>query len=573
MIDYAPQSHEELPARAQPVGSDNAVGWPRAVLQGSGVRLLMHIINTLSLIVTLILVFAAQGGASLVIKSFTAEPSTPIQPGRGCTLKWEVLGAIGVEIDNSIGPVPFSGERVVRPMVTTTYVLTASDEVGATHDDVTVIVQASAPEIRRFQPSPGTIQPGGSSTLSWNCRNTSTTTLSGMSGTFLPKDSIVVRPVEKTAYTLTATGSAGTSPATRTVTVNVDMGDPMIEFFRATPEFIKPGGKSTLSWRCQNTSTVTISGVSGSFAPTGSTVVQPEETTTYELTATNTSGGSSTKAVTVIADQIVAYESEPNDSFTAANPLSESVSTGGLISSATDNDYYKIAIRPGTTARISLDVPLNADFDLFMYRPSGDQVKASTTPGSATEEIAFENKSTESQDYFLKVRGFGGSMSKIYYVLAGAGIVDLRALESEPNGSFTDANPLYVGIAKKGRISSRTDDDYFDLTVSPHRSFEARLVMPSSKDYDLYLYDSAGDELVGPVPGTGKPETIDFSNDTSKTATYYFRVHGFAGDHSSSSFYSLTLTEKTDHARVSTTSSDPDRSTHPPIPSRYRLHW
>jgi hypothetical protein len=73
-----------------------------------------------------------------------------------------------------------------------------------------------------------------------------------------------------------------------------------IDFFIANPSTIAAGGASTLSWKTENATTVTISGISGNVPTSGSTSVSPTATTTYTLSASNaTSQQSLTATVTV----------------------------------------------------------------------------------------------------------------------------------------------------------------------------------------------------------------------------------------------------------------------------------
>ena len=68
-----------------------------------------------------------------------------------------------------------------------------------------------------------------------------------------------------------------------------ERSQPIISYFTATPSTIKLGEKSTLSWNVDNCTKVEIDGGIGLVSPTGSIGVSPLETTTYTLTATNTS--------------------------------------------------------------------------------------------------------------------------------------------------------------------------------------------------------------------------------------------------------------------------------------------
>jgi hypothetical protein len=84
-------------------------------------------------------VVAAVGATKPVINSFTASPAS-ITPGGSVTLRWDVTGCTNVTIDQAIGAVSLIGTRLVSPSNTTTYTLTATNEVGTSVASVQVVV-------------------------------------------------------------------------------------------------------------------------------------------------------------------------------------------------------------------------------------------------------------------------------------------------------------------------------------------------------------------------------------------------------------------------------------------------
>ena len=64
-----------------------------------------------------------------VINSFNVSPGS-IHAGGSSTLSWNVSGCTSVTIDPAVGSVSLSGNRVVRPNLTTTYTLKATNEFG-----------------------------------------------------------------------------------------------------------------------------------------------------------------------------------------------------------------------------------------------------------------------------------------------------------------------------------------------------------------------------------------------------------------------------------------------------------
>jgi hypothetical protein len=152
-----------------------------------------------------------------------------------------------------------------------------------------------APQILSFAPSPTTITPPQSSTLSWSTQDATSVTIDNGVGARPTNGSISVSPTVTTTYTLTATGPGGTS--TKQATVTVQQPPPAITF-TATPPSITAGESSTLSWSVTDATSVAIDHGLGSQPVTGSVSVSPSATTTYTLTATGP-GGTRTAQVTV----------------------------------------------------------------------------------------------------------------------------------------------------------------------------------------------------------------------------------------------------------------------------------
>ncbi|CAM2069057.1 OmpA family protein [Sulfidibacter corallicola] len=212
------------------------------------------------------------------------------------TYQWVQISGPSVDIQNAEQAVAsFEGEAGA----TYAFQLTVRDTFGETNSDVVRIQMEEAPiplpSVSYFRATPDTINLGGISNLSWLVNDADTVTISGL-GDVSPEGVVFLSPETTTTYTLTATNVTGSVTADVTVTVNQPAG-PSIGFFTATPDEIKAGEFTTLSWSTQNADTVTISGL-GQVAATGTVILTPEATTTYTLEASG-SGGSDTASVTV----------------------------------------------------------------------------------------------------------------------------------------------------------------------------------------------------------------------------------------------------------------------------------
>ncbi len=83
---------------------------------------------------------AAPQAQPVQILSFSAAASQ-IEQGQTTTLKWQTANASDVSIDNGIARVDNSGETTVRPLSTTTYLLTARGNGGTQQRSVNVVVE------------------------------------------------------------------------------------------------------------------------------------------------------------------------------------------------------------------------------------------------------------------------------------------------------------------------------------------------------------------------------------------------------------------------------------------------
>ncbi|MGH7800098.1 MAG: CHAT domain-containing protein [Thermodesulfobacteriota bacterium] len=154
------------------------------------------------------------------------------------------------------------------------------------------------PEILGYSAEPSTIKKGEVSTLRWNTSNAKEVEISGIGKVSL-SGSNTVSPTETTTYTIIARNKEGRT-VEREVTIQVIVFivlDPEILKFDAKPSTIKRGEPSILSWKTLNAKEVTIG--AKEVGPSGSIEVDPEETTTYTLIATNEEGKTVEREVTV----------------------------------------------------------------------------------------------------------------------------------------------------------------------------------------------------------------------------------------------------------------------------------
>ncbi|MGH9632643.1 MAG: PKD domain-containing protein, partial [Bryobacteraceae bacterium] len=173
---------------------------------------------------------------------------------------------------------------------TYTFRLTVSDDKNA-QATARVTVTTTSPEdvqIVRFQASPDRVSSGQPSTIDWQVLNADSVTITEIGDVDAKSGNRQVTPTRTTTYSLTARNSVSEATATTTIVVEGDL-EPTILACQVSPTNIMPGENATIFYSVQNADEVTISGI-GSVPRSGSQVVSPAETTTYEIAARNASG-------------------------------------------------------------------------------------------------------------------------------------------------------------------------------------------------------------------------------------------------------------------------------------------
>lgn len=190
--------------------------------------------------------------------------------------------------------------------------------------------ETRTPEILSFAATPSTIQKGQAAILSWTVVDAVRVELLDEEGTIvaaeLPSDGThSVSPEERTTYRLVATG-ADASEASRPTTVDVTLGDgPTVELV-AQPERVAFGSSTTLKWTSTDADRVILRSGSEILLDsaenlTGELVVEPKNSTIYEITASGPAGESSSSAQAIVEPVIVSF----------GGTLSEPVGVGNSI--------------------------------------------------------------------------------------------------------------------------------------------------------------------------------------------------------------------------------------------------
>jgi serine protease len=163
----------------------------------------------------------------------------------------------------------------------------------------------------------------------------------------------------------------------------------------------------------------------------------------------------------------------------------------------------------------------------------------SVKPAATPDEIANALKSS--------ARAFPGTCSQ-----CGSGLLDAAAAvaaigggvtpqptvvnEAESNNTRASANLVGAPAQINGTLSS-TDTDYFRVDLPAGKLLSASL-NPGTRDYDLYLYNSAGTQIGSSVKSAGQVDSLSYSNGGNAAVTLYVRARYYSGGTGS---YTLSL--------------------------------
>ncbi len=111
--------------------------------------------------------------------------------------------------------------------------------------------------------------------------------------------------------------------------------------------------------------------------------------------------------------------------------------------------------------------------------------------------------------------------------------------EVESNSTLSTANTVSAPSNVNGSLSATTDTDYFKLTLPAGKTLTASLNPGATKDYDVYIYNSAGTELTSATGGTGVVDTATTTNTGTTAVVRYVRVRYYSGG---TGTYTLKLT-------------------------------
>lgn len=288
----------------------------------------------LALLGALALAITACGGdgedepvAKPEIVSFTASTDA-VSLGGEVELRWQTRNAVEVKIiDGRNLPVDMAGREkeaegsvMVMPHSTTTYRLIAVGADGSSvfSEDAPVrIIPFPGPTIESFTVSPEEVGFGAPAILEWTTTNAVSVSIVDNYGRVIDLDgasadagSVEVHPKADTTYTLTAVGRGGDKTRDD---ASVSIAQSPSVSIKAAKSTITFGETTELVWSAALADHVVVQAEGGSplvdttESKSGTTVVQPSQSTIYVITATGKGGTKSSSVPVFVAPQVQSF--------------------------------------------------------------------------------------------------------------------------------------------------------------------------------------------------------------------------------------------------------------------------
>ncbi|KDA54790.1 hypothetical protein EG19_09070 [Thermoanaerobaculum aquaticum] len=225
--------------------------------------------------------------------------------------------------------------------------------------------------------------------------------------------------------------------------------------------------------------------------------------------------------------------------------LSNGQTVSNLSASTGNWLYFKITLPSGQTQLKVVTSGGSGDADLYVKRgalPSTSSYDGKSEGSTTAETVTISNPAAG--DFYIGLYAYssysGVSLTATYSGGSGGGTT---MNETEPNGSTSSANVISTsGTTVTGYIGSSTDVDYFKVTVPGYKTLTVDLTVPSTKDYDVKLYNSSGTLLASGTNGTGQAEHVTWYNSASTSRVVYIKVYGYNGAYSTTLPYYLKTT-------------------------------
>ncbi|MFK2825557.1 S-layer homology domain-containing protein [Bacillus sp. B190/17] len=226
---------------------------------------------------------------------------------------------------------------------------------------------------------------------------------------------------------------------------------------------------------------------------------------------------------------MAATEVEPNNTVQQATTIGVNQQHQGVLSSSSDDDYYKFTLnKPGNVSITMANLP-NSSWYVRVYDSQGTTLNTFNT-----EYGSFANGNTKDQiglpagTYYVRISNYTGA-SGIPYTF-NLQYEESNLYEQEANNNVQSATSMKVNNVYKGVLSSSSDDDYYKFTLDKPGNVSITMPNLTNSSWDVNVYNSQGTNLNRFYTDYGSFATGDKKDQIGLPAgTYYIRVSNYTG--------------------------------------------
>ena len=242
---------------------------------------------------------------------------------------------------------------------------------------------------------------------------------------------------------------------------------------------------------------------------------------------------------------------EPNNSMAAPQVISGACNqiSGTFANDPTpqqeEYDYFRVSLPAGKTVTALLD-GLTVDYDLEIYDAAGNYVAYSYAGGTAPDQASWTNTSASAVNvHVLVFRGASSARTTYQLRVSYPGSATCTSLaDVEPNNSM--AAPQVIsgscnqisGTFVNDPTPQQEEYDYFRVSLPAGQTVTA-LLNGLTVDYDLEIYDAAGNYVAYSYAGGTAPDQASWTNTSASAVNVHVLV--FRGASSARTTYQLKV--------------------------------
>jgi uncharacterized protein YdeI (BOF family) len=229
-------------------------------------------------------------------------------------------------------------------------------------------------------------------------------------------------------------------------------------------------------------------------------------------------------------------ETEQNDAKSSADDLGSGVS--GMISSASDQDWYQFDISTPKRITITFDVDRDSTLRYWLVTiqdASGNVLAAADTGGDRAFTTGFDQTGT----YYLVVeQGSWNEHNTDQYSIDVVFTDGVDGIETEGNNAKSSADNLGLGIS--GMISSGSDEDWYQFNISSTSTIDVTFDVDRDSTLRYWLVtiqDASGNVLAAADTGGVRA----FNTGLDQTGTYYLVIEQGSWNEHNTDQYSIDV--------------------------------